>query len=290
MAGEPFGPVIVGVDRSTDLATVVLAAEEAMARVAPLVVTHIHRGHLTDTETAAARQFLDVAASRARAEHPGLAVTTALVEGDPADELIRAGNLASLLVLERPHRRGPVIIASDSVATSVARRADVPVLLYAPMKHAAEVEVPPPVVLGVGGTPTCDAVVEYAFSEAALRGAVLSAIHVWSIEGEPQPSVTEARAAAAAALDETLSRWMEKCPQVRVRRILRYSPDVSLVLAAASQSGQLLVVGTHHSADAFVPALVHQTGCPVALVPVQSTGTTPDLLDRLGPTLELHAV
>jgi hypothetical protein len=171
MTGEPFGSVIVGVDHSTDLAAVVPAAEEAMARVAPLIVTHIHCGHLTDAELDAARRLLDVAASRARAEHPGLAVTTAMVDGDPAAELVRAGHLASLLVLDRPHRRGPVIIAPDSTATSVVRRADVPVLVYAPIDHAAPADMPPPVVLGFGGTPICDAAVEFAFGEAALRGS-----------------------------------------------------------------------------------------------------------------------
>ena len=45
MTTEPVDPVIVGVDGTlTSLAAVDLAAEEALARVTPLLVLHAHGG------------------------------------------------------------------------------------------------------------------------------------------------------------------------------------------------------------------------------------------------------
>jgi nucleotide-binding universal stress UspA family protein len=275
MASEPFGPVIVGVDQATSMAAVELAAEEAMARVAPLVVAHVHNG-----PQAAPYRLVEVAAARARAEHPGLSVSTALVTGDPVDELIGAANRASLLVLDRPDRHGSSGLPLDSVAAAVLRRSSVPVMLYAPLDHTFVAAVPRPVVLGVGDSPASDAAVEFAFNEAAIRGVTLHAVHVWSAAAESGPSwgppdsngLTQTRTSAEFTLDDTLTRWMDKYPDVRVRRALRHSLDVAVALTAASRSGQLLVVGASRSSGSLIQALVHRVGCPLALVPVDDPG------------------
>src|SRR5438045_3327489 len=101
MTTEPVGPVIVGVDGTlTSLAAVDLAAEEAPARVTPLLVLHAHGGapQLPDSRALGAHRLLEVAAARARSEHPGLSVATALVSAHPVDALLRYSPSASLVV------------------------------------------------------------------------------------------------------------------------------------------------------------------------------------------------
>src|SRR6266487_3384353 len=105
MARQPFGPVIVGVDGSgASLAAVELAAEEAMARVAPLTVVHVRGesvryggGHVEAPEEA--RRVVALAVGRAQSEHPGLSVTARLVPGEPAAVLAELSRGASLLVV-----------------------------------------------------------------------------------------------------------------------------------------------------------------------------------------------
>jgi nucleotide-binding universal stress UspA family protein len=274
MAREPFGPVVVGVDVSTSMAAVVLAAEEALARVAPLIVVSVHDG--TALGASAGRRLVEVAAARARAEHPGLSVAATSVSGDPVHELIALTYDASLVVLDRPNRGRSGGMPIASVSGGVVQRSAVPVLLHAPLDHSGATAVPRPVVLGVGGSPASDAAAEFAFGEAALRGVGLHAVYVWSADGDgasiwmpADPGrVARARESAELALDDTLVRWMEKYPEVRVRRALRHGLDVPVALTAASRAGQLLVVGTHHQTSPLIEALVHRTGCPIALVPV----------------------
>ena len=273
MAREPFGPVVVGVDASTSMAAVVLAAEEALARVAPLIVFNAHDGNALDAS--AGRRLVEVAAARARAEHPGLSVAAASVCGDPVNELIAVTYDASLVVLGRPNRRGSAGMPVTSVVGGVVRRSAVPVLLHAPLDHSGVPAVPRPVVLGVGGSPASDAAAEFAFGEAALRGVALHAVYVWSADSDSAPiwmpadsrRLALARENAEFALDDMLTRWMEKYPEVRVRRALRHGLDVPVALTAASRAGQLLVVGAHHQTSPLIEALVHRTGCPIALVP-----------------------
>jgi hypothetical protein len=102
MTTEPVGPVIVGVDGTpTSLAAVDLSAEEALARVTPLLVLHAHGGAPGQPESRSlgARRVLEVAAARARSEHPGLSVATDLVSAHPVDALLRYSGSASLVVV-----------------------------------------------------------------------------------------------------------------------------------------------------------------------------------------------
>src|SRR5262249_32040341 len=80
-----------------------LAADEAMARVAPLVVVHALGGSAPGGLLAAHRA-VELAVGRARSEHPGLSVTAELLPGDPAEVLVRRAPGGARLVVRVPGR------------------------------------------------------------------------------------------------------------------------------------------------------------------------------------------
>lgn len=260
MAVEPMGPVVVGVDGSySALRAVDLAAEEAAARLTPLVVVHVRTG-AEDAE-----EILEVAATRALAEHPGLAVSMAAVAGDPARELIAWSRDAYLLMLG--HRRDPRFPAlpAGPVTTRVVNEAVCPVMVHRPVDPERAAPSPRPVLVGVDDYPRADPVVGFAFEQADLRGAPVTALHVrpWR---EPD---------AAGMLHEAVSAWAGKFPDVPVHLSLRYGRLAVPTLAAASLDAQLVVVGsTRHGARGpfarglVTHAMVDLAGCPVAAVPL----------------------
>jgi nucleotide-binding universal stress UspA family protein len=261
MYAEPVGPVVVGVDGSESaLRAVNLAAEEAAARPSPLVVVNV-RG-----DAGGDGGLLQVAATRALAEHPGLAVSTAMATGDPARVLVTWSHDACLLVLG--HRRDlnfPALPAGPVTARVVSESA-CPVIVHRPVDADRETERPRPVVVGVDGDARGEPVVEFAFEEAALRGTSLHAVHVrpWKI---PDAGETPFHAVEA---------WCDKYPEVPVRRYLRYGRLVVPTLAMASADAQLLVVGADRRDRAptrtvrglVTRAMVDLAGCPVAVVPL----------------------
>jgi len=115
----PERPVVVGVDGSRAAqAALAFALATASDTGAPLVVlcawnvlrdadawvgvdarVLIDRESLLTAERKAARQILDAAVERVRADHPDVALTASLVEASPAAALLRAGAHAGLIVV-----------------------------------------------------------------------------------------------------------------------------------------------------------------------------------------------
>lgn len=278
---EPVGPVVVGSDGTAEsTAAVELAAEEAMGRVVPLVVVHARDGRPTEESGRldGARRLLTEAVSTAWAEHPSLSVAAELVSGDPADALVARSRGASLLVVgHRAHGESGGSPAG-STAHQVVARAEVPVLVHRPL--ATAVPAPPqprPVLVGVAGEPGDDAVVEFAFAEASLRGAPLWALHIWPRPASAEDAAigygfAEARDTADRMLVDALQAWSQKYPDVAVHRVLRHGLDIPVALTAASRSAQLVVVGSRrdgpHPSPLTVPQyLLRRAGCSVAVVP-----------------------
>lgn len=260
MAVEPMGPVVVGVGGSySALRAVDLAAEESAARLTPLVVMHVQ------TQAEDADEILDVAAARALAAHPGLAVSTVAVAGDPARALISRSRDAYLLVLG--HRRDPPFPAlpAGPVTTRVVNEAGCPVMVHRPVDPGRTAPSPRPVLVGVDEHPRAEPVVGFAFEQAALRGAPVVAIHV-----RPWREPT-----AAEMLHEAVSAWTGKYPDVPFQLKLRYGRLAVPTLASASMDAQLVVVGStrHGTPGPFARglvthAMVDLAGCPVAAVPL----------------------
>jgi nucleotide-binding universal stress UspA family protein len=262
MAMEPMGPVVVGVDGSaTSLSAVDLAAEEAAARLTPLLVVCGYPAG--DTRLSAHHDMLDLAVSWALADHPGLTVTARLLPGEPISILSAQSADAGLLVVGHRPATGLPAPAATSVAVQLMLEAHCPVIVRLPVRPERPAEEPSPVIVGVTRHARTEPVVEFAFEEAALRGAPLRAVHVWPEHSD-----------AARLLDETLENWSAKYPQVPVARRVRPGYDVARALCDESRDAQLLVVGagrytgrTRVTRGLAAQRLLGDARCPVAVVP-----------------------
>jgi hypothetical protein len=151
---------------------------------------------------------------------------------------------------------------------------EVPVIVYRPGAGSADA----PVVVGVSGVEESRSAVEFAFTEAAVHGVPLAAVHVWSHPADTGPAgvhpsevqIARARTHADRVLTEALALFEEKYPQVLVHRQIRHGLDVAMALTAASRTARLVVVGLTpavHGGSSVATVLVRRAGCPVALVP-----------------------
>ena len=130
------------------------------------------------------------------------------------------------------------------------------------------------VVAGVSATHSCRAALEFAFEEARLRDATLTAVSALrnSAEGPPTARTLDVR---------TLSRGTDQLAELDSAGLaypdVLIEPTVSddrptTALLAAARDAQLLIVGRHTGPepsgrlDALTSALAGQAPCPVAVV------------------------
>ncbi|MFI9645850.1 universal stress protein [Streptomyces sp. NPDC052040] len=143
-AAAPFRPVVLGLDtRSPDASLIGFAFEEAAQRAAPLHVLHGWtlpftaadavtagvdvRGEFADRQTAA----LSEALGEWRQKYPGVEVAERAALGSAARLLVEASREASLVVVGRRIRRGPLGVHIGSVAHGVLHHATAPVAVVA---------------------------------------------------------------------------------------------------------------------------------------------------------------
>ncbi len=246
------GPVIVDVDGSPRAESVVdVAAEEAALRHAPLVMVHACTELTADLRRA--RSLLQVAATHARVRWPDVPVTAELLTGDTVDALVHRAAGAAVVVLDQPVRRGrrhpPKPVLMEAI-----HRCGVPVLIPCPGAGPDR-----PVLVGLLGHADCEPAVEFAFTEASLRGVPLHTMAIGPASDNDH------------AVDELVARWAEKCPDVVVSHRVRRALDPAVTLTAASRSAGLVVIsmppGAHGWAEAIARVLMSRAGCPVTLVP-----------------------
>jgi nucleotide-binding universal stress UspA family protein len=256
MQYQPIEPVVAGVDGTlASVRAVDLAAEEATARVAPLVVVCTVEPGTDPDRLPALRRLLDLVVARAQAEHPGLSVGSDLVYGSPVEALVQRSAGACLLVVG--HGEGND--REDSVAAAVAARSVAPVIVYRPLA-VPQPDGDRPVLIGVDGPSGAHGPVAFAFEEAALRGTGVVACYL--------PS-----GGSAQRLAEALDGLPARYPDVPVRRQVLSGPDVAGLLSAASGAAGLAVIGTDGYRAPGRPglgpvtrALIDTAGCPVAVV------------------------
>ncbi len=284
-AHNPY--VVVGVDGSKDgLIALDWAVDAAVRRQWALRVVHV----VDDTEPAELAPVMvrmlvsddggevieDAAAELARLRAD--ASRLELRHGDPADVLLRMGRDGGLLVIGRRGMEGFAELAVGSVSQVCAALAEVPVVVV-PDRWSPGGPPAGRLVVGVDESANCLQAVEFAFEDAASRGACLLAVHavkvpevypahdVWSDPDEPPWSPEVERRMA-----ELLVKVGERFPDVPVeRRIARGHPVQ--VLAAASSTADLVVVGglgrRVYSAlrlGSVSRGLLHHAACPVAVI------------------------
>jgi nucleotide-binding universal stress UspA family protein len=186
-----------------------------------------------------------------------------------------------LLVIGHGGHGGPHALPLGSVASRIARRAACPVIVYRAYDRAHPPAQRRPVLAAVnapGGSPS---VLEFAFEEAAVRGAPLTVSYVWSQPPGSRPAAIhpeaydyrQAREEAERMLAEALAGLCGKYPDVPVRQDVRHSLDVAGTLIEMSAEAQLAVVGRHERsglADLLLGsvshAMIEKALCPVAVI------------------------
>ncbi|MET7462841.1 universal stress protein [Nonomuraea sp. NPDC005501] len=282
-------PIVVGFDGSdSSRQALAWAEEEAAVRDAPLSVLHAMAlwspdvllvpepaGWDIEADKAAHEQLRQVAAE-IRSRRPRLEVTTQVASDRPEDALVHAAEAAQLVVVGNRGRGGFAELLLGSVSRHVASRAPRPVAIVRE-RPTGEHGV---IVVGVSGQPGEEALLEYAFREAVLRGAVLRAVHAWTHPGtvEPwtvQPVVFDTEAAGrdeAQRLAEFLLGSAEKFPDVELdAQVVRGHP--AKALAGASAEADVVIVGAAHGATRTLlglggtaHAVLHHARAPVIVV------------------------
>ena len=278
--------VIVGTDGTErSRAAVIWAAREAQRRGVPLRIAHVFEWDWEDYRYSVGNEYTDVSrqlaeavvnnASRlARETAPRIPIETDTLIGHPAARLLDIAGQAELMVLGHRGRGGFAGLRLGSVSQRVATHAPCPVLVI-----RGRDDLDGPVLAGVDDSPAADDVLTTAFEAAAAHETALSvvrsylpAIPLWLDNVRPSEVETpEQDAAELAQLEEQLTPWRAKYPDVIVEILLTHDAAAS-ALVGASRCSQLVVVGSRGRGavrGALLGSvglqLLHHAECPVLI-------------------------
>ncbi|MDK1345149.1 universal stress protein [Streptomyces sp. 378] len=286
------GPVVVGVDGSeSSLAAVEVAAGEASMRGLGLRVVHafvwpgLHAplgssplGPVEGEMHRLVERTMAESVARARAVAPEVDVSHAVIGGEPLGVLAAESRAAALVVVGSRGLGTFNSLLLGSVAVHLAAHGHCPVMVVRGRPGPTG-----PVLLAVDGSPAGEGAVDFAFTEASLRGADLLALHAWGTWTErayhgPGDSpavlydVDRLGDEEERLLAEALSGHLPRYPDVTVRRCL-VQDRARPALIEASESAQLVVVGARGRGGfaglllgSVSQALLHHAHCPVAVV------------------------
>ncbi|MFF0428638.1 universal stress protein [Streptomyces sp. NPDC004520] len=279
--------IVVGLDGTEQAkAAAEWAAEEALLRGTGVHLVYakepVPEAMLSlaprESEDAWAEEMVARVADGLRERHHGLTVTTRLLPAGPVPGLVAAAEESELLVIGSRALGGVAGYLLGSVGLTVAGAVERPVVLVRAGSGAA----PPrgPVIVGTDVRQPVDAVLGFAFEEAARRD---SRVHVVYAEQLPPfaglgpAMVPDVRLAVAPeierSLEDLLEPWRAKYPDVEAAaRVVVGSAGLELVEAAGDAA--LVVVGrrTRRSAlgariGSVAHAVLHHSPVPVAVVP-----------------------
>lgn len=288
--------IIVGVDGSEQsLQAAEWAAEESVRRGAPVRIVYAIAPWLFDTSVdpraGAVREWLrdsgqDVvgqAVARAHRRAPQASVSAEVVPGGPAHALVKEAANAAMVVVGSRGSGELTGLLLGSVALQVASHAPAPIVVVRHQDTPAHREV----VVGVDGSPSSVAAIDFAFEEAQLRGARLRAILAWrhpvsTAPGDMQPLVYDPKVVAdeeERTLVECLAGHRDKYPDVEVVHEVMHDRPVR-ALTGASARADLLVVGTRGRGGftglmlgSVSHAMLHHAHCPLVVVPPSPAGS-----------------
>ncbi|MFW6725132.1 universal stress protein [Streptomyces sp. MAR4 CNY-716] len=286
------GVVIVGVDGSApSLVAVDAAAREARWRSAGLRIVHAFRWPPNRVPMGPpvpppdereirkmTERLVTEAVERARAVAPSVDVTNAVVTGEPLPVLEGQSRVGELVVVGSRGMGGFAGLLAGSTAVQLAAHGRCPVLVVRDQPEPAG-----PIMLGADGSPAGVAAVDFAFAEAALRGASVLALHAWTTWNAPVPPPQDPSEPYASRpgmlaqaeerlLCEALAGHRERYPDVPVElRVVHGATREALI--EASSTAQLLVVGARGRGGfaglllgSVSQAVLHHAHCPVAVV------------------------
>lgn len=265
MTGTRQQVVLVGVDGSAEaMVAAHWAADEAQRRHLGLHVMHAFviaavgvpaygmPPNISEAYQAEAKDILAGAVAKIRTSHPALHITHELLNADPRPALVKASENAVVTVVGTKGGGRIPEVAMGSVALYVAAHGRSPVAV---ISHLATEPAIGPVLLGVDGSATSEAAVEFAFDEAAVRGADLEAVLVWddlAIRGFAKGAPLIGRLEddeEHAVLSEQLAGWRDKYPDVIVRQVVLRGRAADALIRygeqqPAGERPQLVVVGS----------------------------------------------
>ncbi|MGW5129150.1 universal stress protein [Streptomyces sp. NPDC004069] len=290
-------PVVAAVDGSDDsLRALDWALDAARRRRAPLRAVHVRQyAAWTQPDVLVAGppggdddQVLDQARTHLGERTRGTEVEYAGLDGIPGALLPELGAEAQLLVLGSRGRGGFASLLLGSSSLAAARDAACPVVVVPRPGREVHGETPagpgPRVVVGVNVDSPDEAVLAFAFTEAALRGARLQVIAAY-----PWPPPTWAAPAEVATLmvdqdaveSETralaegfLGPHRARHPDV-VAEPQAAPGDAAGLLVAASRDAELVVVGRHRRRllaparmmGSVTQAVLLHAASPIAVIP-----------------------
>ncbi|MFF6880556.1 universal stress protein [Streptomyces sp. NPDC012474] len=293
-------PVVAAVDGSDDsLRALDWAVDAARRRAAPLRVAHVRQyAHWAQPEVLAAgladqpddpvlgqvRAHLEGRADQPDTEYVG-------VEGAVGAVLPELGAAAQLLVLGSRGRGGFASLLLGSTSMATARDAECPVVVVPRPGREVHGEAPggpgSRVVVGLKVDGPDEATLEFAFAEAARRGARLQAVAAypwpaqpWMMPGEMPPPIVDQDVIedeTRVLADGFLAPYRERHPDVPIQ-LIPAAGDAAGYLVAASRDADLVVVGRHRRRllspvrmmGSVTHAVLLHAASPVAVVPPAS--------------------
>lgn len=212
--------------------------------------------------------------------YPGMAVAAKVVAGPAGDALAETARSADLLVLGNRGRGGFSGLLLGSVSVRALSLASCPTMIVRGRLREPVDEV----VLAFDVEDPAAEVVDFAFAEAARRGARLRVLNAWDLDwaaagrAETDEEVERAKQQAVAdvrtAMERLLNPALARYPELRLEIEVADGPP-SAVLTAATRQADLIVAGAHgrgdrHPGMRFGPVaqtLLHHADCPVVVVP-----------------------
>lgn len=279
--------IVVGVDGSPSGHTAALwAAAEASRRSVGLVVLCSYEWRVVGSRAAVGGEYAAYVEAHAKAvvadivadvavEFPHLAVRGEVVLGQPAAALIEASRQAELVVVGNRGRGGFASLLLGSISQQVATHAHGPVAVV----RGRTGILTGPVVVGADGSAGGRDAIGVAFMAADARGVGLLAVRTyrparpaWGPEVVPfVEDDGERETYECAVLEDDLRPWLEKYPEVTVKRAV-VPGDTADVLLGLADTAQLLVVGSRgHGGFAGLllgsvsQQVLHHAACPVVV-------------------------
>lgn len=222
------------------------------------------------------KDAVDSVARSVREEHPGVHMSTALVDGAPAASLVERAADAELLVVGSRGNGGFLGLELGSVSTKAARRSSVPVVV---VRGEHDRTQSPDVVVGVDGSECSRRALRWAGAWAKAHDKTLVALMAWNYL-EPQGAhgpipfdPAYSGAAAAEALVSIVADVLGTTENPRIHTEVVCDLPARAILERAHDAC-LIVVGRHGTPHWTPPELgatavqvLHHAECPVAVIP-----------------------